>query len=637
MGKPLVFYEAMDLVIPELKDSEKSVLNDSIVTHSPIIVRIEATHAGIVTKNLTRYVPEKMERSAHTWVSDYQRPILKHHDSHSDAIGRVINAEYVRTSFMSDEEDISVPAGHIQLYARITDSDAIQKIMDGRFQTVSIGCSTTDVKCSICGKNISDSGLCEHVRGKQYGDEVKKLCYWDIGDVSYKECSFVNAPADKFAKVTGIEVDTAAQELNTSKGKEYKESAQVNIWTADSKEDKHMFTFADEKVDQSGANANKKTGSTGHKTECDGEWTAEDLKMLTTLEAEMEKELGDAKLSTEKRKDLAASAFCGPNRSFPVPDYAHVTAARNIINSYSGPGDKSKILASVDRKAEAMSNNSSKKDEMDKLPDKVFCLVKDSEGGNKIRAYPADCAENLVKSIMDLADDGNISTEEKKMIHTSLVDRSKAFGISIEDWDPQNEKQIKWSHITLSEATVEQILALPIMKDYIPKSEIPDPTENADEALKAGFNALKDKLEDANTKIEDLKVELEQRKSEALKAAEENSELHKKIQRNLAEKVARLRYQLSKPDMADVKKPEDMEAKICEFAQREKTSLIDALKDLEAEAPIFKPETGPGEKVSPKDAAEKDSKSDLEYEGSGDHVEENEEKDPTVEELLGIN
>lgn len=53
---------------------------------------------------------------------------------------------------------------------------------------------------------------------------------------------------------------------------------------------------------------------------CDCEFTSEQVKdMAINFETVME----DAKLSTSQRKKLKGSSFCGPNRSFPVPDCAH--------------------------------------------------------------------------------------------------------------------------------------------------------------------------------------------------------------------------------------------------------------------------------------------------------------------------
>jgi hypothetical protein len=61
----------------------------------------------------------------------------------------------------------------------------------------------------------------------------------------------------------------------------------------------------------------------------------------------------DAKLSTKARKALPDSAFCGPNRSFPVHDAAHVrnALARLPQASTFSADQKARILACVRRRA----------------------------------------------------------------------------------------------------------------------------------------------------------------------------------------------------------------------------------------------------------------------------------------------
>ncbi len=61
-----------------------------------------------------------------------------------------------------------------------------------------------------------------------------------------------------------------------------------------------------------------------------------------------------ARLSSAERKKLKGSTFCGPKRSFPVPDCAHVTAAKRLIGRYKGEGNKERIMACVERKAKTM-------------------------------------------------------------------------------------------------------------------------------------------------------------------------------------------------------------------------------------------------------------------------------------------
>lgn len=81
------------------------------------------------------------------------------------------------------------------------------------------------------------------------------------------------------------------------------------------------------------------------------------------LDCALDIELADAKLSTEKRNSLPDKSFCGPGRSFPVSDCAHVTAARRLIGRAKLSEDqKSKVLACVDRKAKKLSCDTSKRD-----------------------------------------------------------------------------------------------------------------------------------------------------------------------------------------------------------------------------------------------------------------------------------
>lgn len=84
------------------------------------------------------------------------------------------------------------------------------------------------------------------------------------------------------------------------------------------------------------------------------DWEILDLALQSILREE------DAELSTEARNELPDSVFCGPERSFPIPDCAHVTAAKRLIGRYKGSdATKTKIMACVNKKADAMKCNSS--------------------------------------------------------------------------------------------------------------------------------------------------------------------------------------------------------------------------------------------------------------------------------------
>lgn len=61
------------------------------------------------------------------------------------------------------------------------------------------------------------------------------------------------------------------------------------------------------------------------------------------------------KLTTKTRKALPKGVFCGPGRSFPVHDCAHVRAAKVYLNrSKFSKSTKQKIAGCINRKAKAL-------------------------------------------------------------------------------------------------------------------------------------------------------------------------------------------------------------------------------------------------------------------------------------------
>lgn len=72
-------------------------------------------------------------------------------------------------------------------------------------------------------------------------------------------------------------------------------------------------------------------------------------------------QLSDKKLSTKQRKKLKDKVFCGPDRSFPVNDCAHYTAALRLLGRYEGPGKKSKIKACIERRGKKLGCEGAKK------------------------------------------------------------------------------------------------------------------------------------------------------------------------------------------------------------------------------------------------------------------------------------
>ena len=67
-------------------------------------------------------------------------------------------------------------------------------------------------------------------------------------------------------------------------------------------------------------------------------------------------------LTTKQRKKMKKGTFCGPDRSFPVPDCKHVAAAKAFLGrSKFSASTKKKIAACINRKAKQLGCTPGKK------------------------------------------------------------------------------------------------------------------------------------------------------------------------------------------------------------------------------------------------------------------------------------
>jgi hypothetical protein len=187
-------------------------------------VSMDATHSGVIT-NRRVYPGVKVQKGYKTFFSkasggeaEYDKPVLRHHSINEDPIGRIVKATFVplksgrdfETDYETPDPEGSKGSGVVTIDAIITDPESIQKIIDGRYLSVSVGHSTDTVTCSVCGGNIFK---CEHTPGKIYGpggeemeaedaiEEGGRMCYYITGNMQYNEASFVNMPAQPPAKL----------------------------------------------------------------------------------------------------------------------------------------------------------------------------------------------------------------------------------------------------------------------------------------------------------------------------------------------------------------------------------------------------------------------------------------------------
>lgn len=429
-------------------------------------VTIRATHSGYLLNN--RVYPGKGVRDgAPSWVSrdnggnaGYDKPILLHHEGDADPVGRIDYQQYVPLwkdqKFDEDwkhpDVGINPGSGFIVLSGKIADRDAQERILDGRYKTVSTGQTSDKALCSICGSNWAglrffEDPPCDHKPGKAYEVDGKNyLAYLVTGKLTYMECSFVNHPANQMATVVGVDADpkittnedSGEPELksNDTAGDIYSiklydnQGNSTELIKRKGEEDEVPYGEGNVKKNifvsvppnkRKGAKANPAQGQDGIqkvtlptgevftvggdgsmtkvKSPDDEEPASSDKPEIEMLEDEFALaniarsmqnagiliddeldteeceltfeecidligQLKDAKLSAAQRKKLKGSSFCGPNRSFPVPDCAHVTAARRLIGRAKvSSATKQRILACVSRKAKAMGCGSKDSDQ----------------------------------------------------------------------------------------------------------------------------------------------------------------------------------------------------------------------------------------------------------------------------------
>lgn len=219
-------YRAIDGTTTQVDKPSKVLSN----TKKPKLrITVPASHSGRLT-NRRVYPGVKMLDSTATWTDAYGRPILSRHpggmgivDSpEPDVLGRVVSAEYKK--LVNDEEwrvDHLNPtdgqgSGYVEVTAEITDKEAIEKFLDGRMSTVSVGFFTDSLTCSICTKDMKEE-ICDHRPGRRYTDEGKdaegdegKLCYLITGNMVYDHLAVVNTPADKFAIISSTQLIDSA-------------------------------------------------------------------------------------------------------------------------------------------------------------------------------------------------------------------------------------------------------------------------------------------------------------------------------------------------------------------------------------------------------------------------------------------
>jgi predicted transcriptional regulator len=292
-----------------------------------------------------------------------------------------------------------------------------------------------------------------------------------------------------------------------------------------------------------------------------------------------ELEAGDAKLSSAKRKGLKSSTFCGPNRSFPVPDCAHVTAARRLIGRFKG--DKAGILACVSRKAKALGCDKSK----DAFEPMDVVLVNPAEGATekeiKVRISDSDDLQVVVHT---LGSDVFEANKEK------LYEIGKLLGMTATQVDSyvKGTGGTEGEAVALDTAIAASDMSLELNEKFA-DNVLQMILNLKDEDKRASMvKELLDKLIAADllpnfdTEYNELVEENEALKNKVARLMTANRDLYVAKQTLLAETIVHISESLKKPGFTEL----DEEArtnKIKELTIRSVDSLNDSLRDATSE------------------------------------------------------
>lgn len=224
----------------ECKDSKTE-------TGHSLLVKVAATHAGIVTGNRKFYRPDCMQASVNTWVPEGfpPLPVLRGHDKEGEVLGRIREAKYIDDSwkYAKDFPVLKQSAfycedklnrkldlfksiswiqdnlarrkdyhglGHVELGLTLTNPKAIQSVLRDEYLCVSAGMITDAAICSICHTDWSSEDKCDHNPGQIVDG---RMAFLISGRFKARELSFVNFGADPFAQVKSYELKDSLEKM----------------------------------------------------------------------------------------------------------------------------------------------------------------------------------------------------------------------------------------------------------------------------------------------------------------------------------------------------------------------------------------------------------------------------------------
>lgn len=291
--------------------------------------------------------------------------------------------------------------------------------------------------------------------------------------------------------------------------------------------------------------------------------------------------LEDKKLSTEQRKKLKGSTFCGPDRSFPVPDCAHYTAALRLLGRYKGGGDKTKIRACIERKGRSLGCTKGAKDQ-DEARIEFQVPTSESEKPETFTLMSSDCVAKLVAHLKKTS---RLNDE----IKTRLLEAGKVFGMEAADLEKLFTDEVTLAKepesidkaIDRLSQTSAQIFDETTITSFIDQLVAVKEEDVRNKLIDTLMIKLieKDLVPNYDQEFADLAEENEELKTRLERLMAANKDLYLSRQHFLAETIVKFRRLMQVDgftNMAD----EEVENRIAVLQLRSTDSLIEVLDQL---------------------------------------------------------
>lgn len=261
------------------KEEKVSILDKSQTGASEkrgLIIELDLTHSARRINNRL-YSYNGQRTGVDSLTKPFAKPIIRNHDIDQDPLGRYIGGTYIDLShealgffrdaqsfvkfqkdYLSDDPSKMYKAmktaglltngnfpglGVMRVKARITDKDAIEKFLDGRYLTFSANHGSDRYVCSICGQDWMTDGICDHRPGVVYDGE---LCVHMTGAWNIKEGSVVNTPADDFSILRSMQLSDSAGVPEFLSDPEFWKVDSTSVYITDSTVQDLEFNMPDE-------------------------------------------------------------------------------------------------------------------------------------------------------------------------------------------------------------------------------------------------------------------------------------------------------------------------------------------------------------------------------------------------------